>query len=236
MKSLEREYEMCQVLTSNSRVNNVHVSVGWVSLWHSAPKELEYENLGFALEYGTLSVVEALHHIMHSEVIVVRGVEGGVVTAVTHEHNNARIHVVVFLHVAEIPQRLNGVLHNKGVHGGARLLFLTSFFENCLPPISRHGTTDTLRRVRELTMEFEVLGSGHRQGPDASPSSPSPAPEESQGSSSDCCRCRQLLPLPLPTKPPIAAPVPSLSSNSGGGERERWSMSASVSTLRWQRL
>ena len=45
---------------------------------------------------------------MHSEVIVVRGEEGGVVLAVAHEH-----HVGALLLVAEFPRCLNGVLRDR---------------------------------------------------------------------------------------------------------------------------
>ena len=59
------------------------------------------------------SIVETLHHVMHSEVIVVRGEEGGVVLAVAHEHHNAGVYVGALLLVAEFPRCLNGVLHDR---------------------------------------------------------------------------------------------------------------------------
>ena len=49
---------------------------------------MEYEDFGFPFQNWTLSIVETLHHVMHSEVIVVRGEEGDVVLAVAHEHHN----------------------------------------------------------------------------------------------------------------------------------------------------
>lgn len=62
------------------------------------------------------------------------------------------IHHLFFLSI--LPLSINLPFHHHLSLSSLPTTFLTSFFENCLPPISRHGTTETLRGVRGLAREL----------------------------------------------------------------------------------